>query len=204
MSKVAKLLTQTKAALVINEMQNGPIKMFPALKQALERHNVVANIAGLAATFRAKGLPVFHAPIHHHPQMLDIMPNSMIESIALKTQALRAGTDEVLPLPGLEPHPEDIIVLRNSGLFALIGTDMNVRLRRMGVETIVVTGISTNLGILALAMAGVDLASNVVVPEDCIAGSDQKVHDMIIAEQMRLLAHISSAQAVTEALAARA
>ena len=55
-----------------------------------------------------------------------------------------------------------------------------------------------------LAMAGVDLAYNVVVPEDCIAGSDQKVHDMIIAEQMRLLAHISSAQAVTEALAARA
>ncbi|CAN5146748.1 hypothetical protein BH10PSE13_BH10PSE13_20150 [soil metagenome] len=203
MSKIQSLLTGTKPALIINEMQQGNLKMFPALNAEVERRGVVANIAGLAAAFRAAGLPVFHAPAIHHPDLIDQKRNSMIANFVLKTKAMLPGTDDVKYLAGLDPERGDLVSARSSGLFALIGTDMNVRLRRMGVDTIVVTGVSTNLGIPALAMAGVDLAYHVIVPEDCIAASDQKVHEMFIAEQLRILANMTTSQDVKDALALR-
>jgi nicotinamidase-related amidase len=60
---IEKLLSTTKAALIINEMQLGNFKMFPALGAEVERRGIVPKIAELAAAFRVKGLPVIHTPI---------------------------------------------------------------------------------------------------------------------------------------------
>lgn len=194
MSKIEKLLTETKPALIINEMQVGNIKMFPALGNEVERRETVKHIATLAGKFREKGLPVFHTPAMHRPDFADVKNNTMISSILLKTQAMIAGTDEAAYLPGLEPEPSDLVSARSSGLFALQGTDLNVRLRRMGVDTVVATGVSTNLGIPALACAAVDLGYHVIVPEDCIAGSDAEVHEILVREQLRIIANITNSE----------
>lgn len=200
MSKVEQLLSQSKAALIINEMQVGNMRMFPAMGAEVERRGLVPRIAALAAAFRARGLPVFHAPAIHHPDLVDQKRNSMIAHFVLKTKAMLPGSEDVNYLPGLEPHREDLVSARSSGLFALIGTDMNVRLRRMGVDTLVVTGVSANLGIPALTMAGVDLAYNVIIPEDCIAASSAEVLDILVAEQLRILATMSTSDEVIAAL----
>jgi len=201
---IDKRRTQTRPALIINEMQVGNIKLFAALGDELERRGTVKNIAALAAKFREKGLPVFHTPTMHRPDLADVKRNSMIASMVLKTRAMIVGSDEVAFFPGLEPEPSDLISARSSGLFAFQGTDLNVRLRRMGVETLVVVGISTNLGIPAIAFAAVDLAYDVLVPEDCIAGSSQAVHEMLIQEQLRVVATITSKDEVIAGIEARA
>ncbi len=120
--------------------------------------------------------------------------------MARKKRTMVIDTIDAAYMPGLEPHPEDHVSLRTSGLFAMLGTDLDVRLRRLGVQTIVATGVSTNLAITGLAMAGVDFGYNVIVPEDCIAGSDPQVHRTIVDEQLRLLALITDSSDILTAL----
>src|SRR5690606_14797576 len=101
--------------------------------------------------FREKGLPVFHTPAMHRPDLADIKRNSMIAAFVLKTRAMIAGGDDVAFVAGLEPQPSDHVSARSSGIFAFMGTDLDVRLRRLGVGTVVATGVSTNLGIPGIA-----------------------------------------------------
>lgn len=200
MAAIENLFAQTRVALVINEMQVGIPKLFEPIGRELERRGTVANIARLAETFRAKELPVFHTPAMNDPEYADALRNSMITSLVVKTRAMRAGTDQVAYLPGLEPKPGDLVSARTSGLFALVSTDLNVRLRRMGVGTLVVTGISTNVGIPGFAFTAVDLGYHVIIPEDCIAGSDPEVQDVIVREQLRMVASISSTEELVSIL----
>ncbi len=197
---IGKLFEETRVALVINEMQVGIPQLFRAIGAELERRGTVANIARLADGFRRNELPVFHTPAMNHPEYVDALRNSMITSMVVKTGAMRAGTEQVAYLPGLEPHPSDLVSARTSGLFALISTDLNVRLRRMGVETLVVTGISSNVGIPGFAFAAVDLGYHVVIPEDCIAGSNPEAQDVIVREQLRMVASISTTDALLDVM----
>jgi nicotinamidase-related amidase len=197
---IEKLLSTTKAALIINEMQLGNFKMFPALGAEVARRGIVPKIAELANAFRAKGLPVIHTPTMHHPNLADVKRNSMIASFVLKTRAMIKGTEDAWYVEGLEPQPDDHVSQRSSGIFAFQGTDLNVRLRRMGVDTIVLVGVSSTLGIPGLAFAGVDLAYHVIVPEDCIAGTDQVVHEILVQEQLRIVSTITNKDDVIAAL----
>lgn len=202
-----KLLTNTKTALLINELQLGvchpDYSMFTAMPQEAMKRGIFDKIIALADAFRSANLPVFHLPCSHRPDFGDIKRNSLISAMSLKSRGMIEGSPEAGYMPGLEPRPEDFVSKRSSGIFAFLGTDLDLRLRRMGVDTVVATGVSTNLGIPGIVMAGVDFGYNVIVAEDCIAGSDPEVHDIIVREQLRLLATIASKDEIVAALASR-
>jgi nicotinamidase-related amidase len=202
-----KLITQTKTALLINEAQLGvchpDYAMFKAMPQEALKRGIFDNIIALADAFRATKQPVFHLPCNHRPDFGDMQRNSLIAAMSLKHRGMIEGSPETAYMPGLEPRPEDFVSTRSSGIFAFLGTDLNVRLRRMGVETVVATGVSTNLGIPGIAMAAVDFGYNLIIAEDCIAGSDPEVHEIIVREQLRLLGTIASKDDIVTALAQR-
>ncbi|MBA3055297.1 MAG: cysteine hydrolase [Sphingomonadales bacterium] len=206
-SVLDRLLTTTKAALLINEAQIGICHpdhaMFKAMPLEAQKRGTMGNIAELDRAFRAAKLPVFHLPCVHRKDFADIKRNSLISAMSLKARGMSEGSPETAFMPGLEPEPEDHISTRSSGIFAFLGTDLDVRLRRLGVETIIATGVSTNLGIPGIAFTAVDMGYNVVIPEDCIAGSDPEVHRVIVEEQLRLVATITSKDEVLAALEKR-
>ena len=70
----------------------------------------------------------------------------------------------------------------------------------MGVETLVLTGVSTNVAITGLTMAGVEFGYHVVIPEDCIAGADREAHRVIVEHQLRMLATITTRDEVIAAI----
>jgi nicotinamidase-related amidase len=202
-----KLITQTKTALLINEAQLGvchpDYAMFKAMPQEAAKRGIFDKIIALAEAFRAAKQPVVHLPCIHRPDFGDVKRNSLISAMSLKHKGMTEGSPESAFMPGLEPKPEDYVSMRSSGIFAFLGTDLDVRLRRMGVETLVATGVSTNLGIPGIAMAAVDFGYNVIIAEDCIAGSDPEVHEIIVREQLRLLGLVTSKDEIIEALSKR-
>jgi len=149
---------------------------------------------------RARGLPVIHAPVIHRHDLADIKPNSLINALTLKGGKLKKGSPEAAYVPQLVPHPEDIVLDRPAGLIAFNGTNLDVTLRRMDISTVVLTGVSTNIAMPGNTMTAVDLGYHVVIPEDCIAGADAATHEVIVAQQLRMLARITTAQAVIAAL----
>lgn len=194
-----------KAALIVNECQLGLLDkryaMFPQTAEQAEKRNLVPNIAALLKVFRAKGLPVLHTPAMMHPSLKDVKVNSMIAALSIKHPTMTVGRPEVGFPPGLEPQPDDYVIQRSgSNLIAFHGTTLDLTLRRMGVETVILTGISTNIAIPGLTMAAVENGYHVVIPEDCIAGSSEEAHRVIVNEQLRMLATITTKDEVIAAL----
>jgi nicotinamidase-related amidase len=204
---IRSLNSGQKAALIVNECQFGVIDArytgFPGLAEQVASRNIVPKIAGLAEVFRARGLPVIHTPVVHRPDLADIQPNSLINALSLKHRRMAEGSVEADYVEALRPQAGDYVIVRSAGLIAFNATSLDVTLRRLGVQTVVLTGVSTNIAMPGNTMTAVDLGYHVVIAEDCTAGADADIHTRIVENQLRLLATITTAAEVADAIATR-
>ncbi len=75
-------------------------------------------------------------------------------------------------------------------------------LRNLGITTVVVTGVSLNVGVPNTVMDLVNQAFNVVVPKDAVAGTPDEYGEMMIAHTLRFLATITGTDDLVEAWSA--
>lgn len=195
-----------KAALIVNEMQVGVVdprfSSFPDLANQVESRGIIPKIARLADAFRKAGLPVFHTPVVHRKDMLGLKANSLINALSLKKHSMAEGSPEAAYVPALAPAETDFEIIRTSGLIAMCGTQLDAILRRMDVSTVVLTGVSTNVAMAGNSIVAGELGYHVVIPEDCIAGSDPQTHETLVQNQLRMIARIVTAEDVIAALPA--
>jgi nicotinamidase-related amidase len=197
-----------KAALVMMECQVQMIGEDAAAAGAgLARHAVergmIDNIAALAAVFRARRLPVMHCLFLPRRDMAGTSINSPIfAGSRWKNRSLEPdGSHDPNPVhPKLGPEPEDFVLSRAHGLEAFHDTELDALLRNQHVETVVLCGVSTNIGIPGTALGGLNRGYTMVVPEDCTAGAWQEAHDFSINHTVPLLATVTSSPAVLDAL----
>ena len=191
-------------ALVISECQLGILGAGRSVStgladQAAER-NIVGRIAELAALFRERGLPVVHCIIEHRPDQAGMLPNSYLGTMALRSRSMILGTPDVEMPPVLGPLPSDFVSSRATGLTAFYGTDLDVTLRLNRVRTLVLTGVSTNVALPGLALDAVNRGYDVVLAEDCTAGSSAEAHEFFVRNQLSLLARVATATDVAARL----
>ena len=195
-----------RAALIISECQRGVIEAgrspFPDLVEQTAARGIVAKTAVLADAFRAAGLPVVHAHFAHQPDYADLPMTSVIMAVSKKTNRLTIGSPDTLAVAGLEPQPTDIVHSRSFSLVAFHGTDLDTRLRNMGVQTLVLSGVSTNVAIQGMSVCASDLGYQVIVAEDCIAGASPQSHDFIVKNFLPLYSTVASSQDIMEELKA--
>ena len=111
-----------------------------------------ANGLALLAAWRASGLLLIH--VRHD----SIQPESTLHP-SHPGNAFR---------PGFEPREGEAVVSKSVNA-ALIGTDLDLRLRRLGVSTIVLFGISTDMCVSTTARVAANLGYRVVVVGDACA-----------------------------------
>ena len=195
------------AALVVCECQRGvldrSLAIFPGLAEQAEERGMLANISRLASAFRVTGLPVVHAHVAHRPDFGGVVANSMITARSIKSGSMRAGTPDVEPMEGAVPEPSDYISLRHSGLGMWYGTDLDATLRGLRVETIVLSGVSTNVALFGGALGAVDRGYKAVIAEDATAGAAADLHAWMITNTLPLLGTISTVDEIVEELASR-
>ena len=192
-------------ALVISECQRGILDPaasgLPALAAQAAERGIVARIAALASAFRAAGLPVVHCHIAHRPDLAGVRANSLLGALAIKNRTLIAGTPDTLPPQELAPHPGDHVSCRTTGITAFYGTDLDAILRLRSVETIVLTGVSTDVAIPGLALEAVNRGYYVRIPADCVAGSSDQSYQFMMGGLLPVIARITDAAAVLASLA---
>ncbi|ENA21937.1 isochorismatase family protein [Escherichia coli 201600.1] len=151
-------LNAKTTALVVIDLQEGILPFAGGPHTADE----VVNRAGkLAAKFRASGQPVFLVRVGWSADYAE----------ALKQPVDAPSPAKVLPENWWQ-HPaalgatdSDIeIIKRQWGAF--YGTDLELQLRRRGIDTIVLCGISTNIGVESTARNAWELGFNLVIAED--------------------------------------
>ncbi|RPE79940.1 cysteine hydrolase family protein [Vulcaniibacterium tengchongense] len=133
----------------------------------------------LLAAWRAAGWPLIH--VCHD----SVQPGSTLAP-GLPGNAFRAG---------FEPRPGEALV-RKSVNAAFIGTDLDLRLRRLGVEHVVLFGISTDMCVSTTARVAANLGYRVTVVGDacCCFDLDDGAGGVIPADEVHR-AHLATLRA---------
>ena len=163
-------LDPARTALIIQDMQNDVIIEGGAFADSgapehAKQQNVVANVAGLAAACREAGVPVIHVWYIVEPGAVGLKQNAPLFEGVKASDALVRGSWGAAPADGLEPQDGDHVVekMRMNGFFQ---TRLDVLLRGLGVDTIVITGAWTNMSIEHTARHGADAGYRVWVASD--------------------------------------
>lgn len=88
----------------------------------------------------------------------------------------------------------DLVVRRLHGLSPMAGTDLDALLRNLGIRTLVVTGVSSNIAIPNTVFDAVNLGYEVVVPADAIAGVPASCTAEVIRNSLVLVASVTTAE----------
>src|SRR3954463_8491573 len=127
--------------------------------------NVVENVANLAGAFRDAGAPVIHVHYIVEKGAPGLKQNAPLFQGVKEADALVRGSWGAAPADGLEPADGDHVVekMRMKGFYE---TRLDILLRGLGVDTIVITGAWTNMSIEHTARHGADAGYRVWVASD--------------------------------------
>jgi len=120
---------------------------------------IVPSIRGLLRYARGKGVPVIYVTDAHLPEgdrEFEIWPRHAVE-----------GSEGAQVVEGLEPKAGDhhIRKRRYSGFYA---TGLDALLRELIVDTLVLTGVATNICVQHTAADAFFRGYRIVVPRDCV------------------------------------
>jgi biuret amidohydrolase len=166
---------ETTAVLVL-EMQNGLAGVEAGdhpIAKAVAEQGTVARGAEVLAAARAAGVRVVHCTKLERADGLGSTVNTPMwrRRARVGFTPLVPGSREAAIISELGPEEGDIICPRTRGLTAFGGTELDPILHNLHVETVVLIGVSLNIGVFAAAADAVSCGYEVVVVRDAVAGA---------------------------------
>ncbi|MGP3684645.1 cysteine hydrolase [Streptomyces sp. IBSNAI002] len=193
-------LDPATTALLTVECQNGVVgeeSALPELAKEARESGMLERVAALADAARGAGVQVLHAVAERRPDGRGANTNARLFRAAGKLPVRQiAGTEAVRLAAPLAVAEQDLVVRRLHGLSPMSGTDLDALLRNLGVRTLVVTGVSSNIAIPNTVFDAVNLGYQVVVPADAIAGVPSSCTAEVIRNSLALVATITTAEAL--------
>jgi len=135
-----------------------------------EARELAVRLAPFLARCRAVGLPVIYVNHVHRPGARDMGKLAVRFPSIAEGRALRAGTPGVAICDELTPQPGDLMVekIRQSGFTY---TSLEAVLRELGVENVMVSGVSTGACVECTARDAVSRDFDVIFLSDGTANS---------------------------------
>jgi gluconolactonase len=197
-------LDAARTALVIQDMQNDVIIEGGAFADSgapahATAQNVVGNVADLAAACRAAGIPVIHVWYIVEKGAPGLRQNAPLFRGVKDADALVRGSWGAAPAEGLEPQDGDHVVekMRMNGFFE---TRLDILLRGLGAEQLVITGAWTNMSIEHTARHGADAGYEVVVASDGTSTTGDDWQQAALNYAMTNVGTVASCAEIKEAL----
>ncbi|MFD3541075.1 cysteine hydrolase [Streptomyces sp. NPDC058662] len=201
-------LDPATTALLTVECQNGVVgerSALPQLAAAARDSGMLERVAALADAARGAGVQVVHAVAERRPDGLGANTNARLFRAAGKLPVRQlSGSAAVEVAAPVVVAEQDLVVRRLHGLSPMAGTDLDALLRNLGIRTLVVTGVSSNIAIPNTVFDAVNLGYRVVVPADAIAGVPASCTAEVIRNSLALVATITTSEALLARWTARA
>jgi gluconolactonase len=204
MSDEVLQLDPKRSALIIQDLQNDVIIEGGAFADSgapahATAQNVVGNVADLAAACRAAGVPVIHVWYLVEQGAAGLKQNAPLFQGVKEANALVRGTWGAAPAEGLEPQDGDHVVekMRMNGFY---DTQLDILLRGLGADTIIVTGAWTNMSIEHTARHGADAGYEVVVPSDGTSTTGDEWQNAALNYAMTNVARVATCAEIKSAL----
>jgi gluconolactonase len=159
----------------------------------------VANVADLAAACRAAGVPVIHVWYIVEQGAPGLKQNAPLFQGVKEANALVRGSWGAAPAEGLEAQDGDHVVekMRMNGFY---DTRLDILLRGLGADTILVTGAWTNMSIEHTARHGADAGYEVVVASDGTSTTGDEWQNAALHYAMTNVAKVATCAEIKSAL----
>lgn len=152
----------------------------------------MANILRLVAAARRAGVPVVFTQEVHKPSLVDIGR----ELDGAEGVHCLEGEPETELSPGLDPRPSEYVI-RKRRYSAFFGTDLDIALKGMRIETVLLVGGLTDVCVHLTAADAHQRDYRFRVVTDAVVGSSRPAHDAALAAMTYLQ---RSAPVTTDAL----
>lgn len=174
----------TKTGLLVMDLQNGIVSRMDNGPEFIGRLQNVMTIA------RAANIPIIYVVVRFRPQFPEVSSRNKVFN-ALKTGGI--SLQEGDPITDIHidlwPKPNDIIVTkRRVGAFS--GSDLEIVLRSLDIEHLVLTGISTSGVVLSTLRLASDMDYKITVLADCCFDKDPEVQKVLMEKVFPLQADV--------------
>jgi nicotinamidase-related amidase len=174
-----------KTALIVIDLQKGIVGL-PTVHPIA---GVLASATALTAAFRRCGLPVVLA------NATGVAPGRAEQSHSLEGMP----TDWADLVPELNAQPNDLLVTKRTwGAFT--NTDLEARLKALGVTQLVLAGIATSFGVESTARHAYELGFNVTLALDAMTDQSLEAHDNSVARIFPRLGETGSTKEIVDLL----
>ena len=204
MAKIARLernLGAGHTGLVLFDALNGYLHPEnPAKQEFLAKRNIIANLARLLKGARRAGLTTFYPAGAHAPDGSDSVDRLTDTDMDLNPGGsaekpirphFHAGSWEAEIAEEVAPAKGDVLVPKQrwSSFFQ---THLDLQLKVRGIDTIVIAGGSTDVGIASTVFAARDLDYGIVVVRDACYSSRGPNHDFFMDRVFPRMARVMS------------
>jgi len=184
-------INASTTALVVIDLQKG---IAGRIVQPHSAQDVVKNAAALVRAFRKHGMPVF-----------------LVHVVNTQATTLSAETDESFPrppvlppdwsefVPEIAPVPSDTVIAKKQW-GAFYGTDLELQLRRRGMNTIVLCGISTEYGVESTARFAYEFGFSQIFAEDAMASMTAESHNAAVKFIFRRMGRVRTTAEILEVI----
>jgi nicotinamidase-related amidase len=203
----AERLDPAGTALLFFDMLNGYVKSPDAEAQA-RYAPVLANAQRLLAAARRVRILVAYAHANHRPDhattadLLTDTDNRLrpVRDRRSTRPGITAGSWEAGIPDEIAPWPEDYLIPKFRWS-AFYGTYLDLALRTRGVNTLIISGGSTDVGVASTAFAARDMDYNMVIVSDACTSPELDNHDQLMRRIFPRMARVRTTQQVLDMLA---
>ncbi|MDG6915200.1 MAG: isochorismatase family protein [Nitrososphaerota archaeon] len=184
-------IDKRKTALVVIDLQKG---IAARESKPYDSKTVVSNSAKLARAFRENGMPVFLVHVENSR-------GTTLNVVADTTWAMRGEPpkDWAEIVPELGPEPGDVLVTKRQW-GAFYGTDLDLRMRRGGYDTIALAGIATTYGVESTARFAYEYGYQQVFAEDAMSDLSKEAHDNAVNFVFKRMGRVRKTAEILDAL----
>ena len=169
-----------QVALLMWDMQNG------LAGKSINIENIKPNAQRLIQAAEALKIPVFWSrhvlpplDLISGPFKLFLMKKQKVSDPSHLAETMREGGEDVEFLEGFKPAAHHIVIEKSQpSLF--VDTSFDLRLKTLGVKTLVIAGVATDIGVEFNCRHAAALGYYSVVVEDACGSYTQEAHDRSI------------------------
>ena len=194
---LAPLIDPNRTAVVVFECQQGLLgegSPLPGLADSAKQAGLLSHLASLIDRARGAGVRVVYVAVAKRP---DGVGNPFNTPLERRIRSAGGAPFDAGPVCAeVAPQPGDVVIERQHGLTGFYESGLDATLRNCGIKTIVLGGISLNVGVIGTTIEAVNRGYTVVVAHDCVAADPPEFGDPLLRFSIRNIAFLASSEEI--------
>jgi nicotinamidase-related amidase len=166
---------ENNTALLVMDMQVGILPMLP------NNQTIISNVTKAIANARNKNIPVIYVVVGFRQGAPEASMNNKSFG-AGKERFAKMNMEEFMTVhPDLKPMDGELTVTKRR-VSSFTGSDLEVVLRALGIQHIVLSGIATSGVVLSTTREASDKDYRITILSDGCADGDEEVHRVLMTK----------------------